>query len=129
MWSDKRLASLMRPKRPLDQTILKENRALVRSIERRAFLRSGVSLGALTMLTGCDITNRNAVQAVLSRMSEWNDRVQAYLFSPNLLAPEFPASKVLKPPRFNAYIGRDGIPDVDGEAWRLELGGLISDKR
>src|SRR5262245_31912656 len=101
MWNDKRLPSTMRPERPIDQNILKENRALIHSIERRALLRGGVSLGALTMLTGCDITNRNAVQSVLSLMSQWNDRVQAYLFSPNLLAPEFPASKVLKPPRFN----------------------------
>lgn len=121
--------STFRPARPVDQTILKENRKLVEKIERRGFLRGGLSLGALTMLTGCDISNRDSVQRVLWAMSEWNDRVQAFLFSPTRLAPEYPASMVQKPPRFNAYIPRDKVPHVDGSAWRLELAGLIKDKR
>ena len=121
--------SMMRSQRPIDRSILVENRALLRSIERRTLLRGGISLGALTMLTGCDITNKDAVQGVLSRMSLWNDRVQAFLFSPTRLAPEFPASAVLKPPRWNAFIPRDQVPDVDGATWRLELAGRITDKR
>ena len=118
-----------RPAMRVDQSSLDEHRDLVRSIERRALLRGTLSLGALTLLTGCDITNRDAVQGVLGRMSLWNDRVQAWLFSPTRLAPEFSASQVLKPPRWNAYVGRDRIPAVDGERWRVELAGLISDKR
>ena len=81
------------------------------------------------MLSGCDITNKDAVQAVLQRMSHWNDGVQQWLFSPTRLAPEWPAERVAQPPRFNAYVGRDQIPDVDGETWRLHLSGLIADKR
>jgi DMSO/TMAO reductase YedYZ molybdopterin-dependent catalytic subunit len=95
-----RLPSPMRPQRHVDQSVLAEHSDLVASIERRALLRGSLSLGALTMLTGCDITNRDSVQSVLSRMSLWN-----------------------------AYIGRDAIPEVDGERWRVELAGLISDKR
>lgn len=120
---------IVRPSRRIDQSILEENRTLLRSIERRTLLRGGISLGALTMLTGCDITNRDAVQGVLGRMSLWNDRVQAWLFSPTRLAPEFDAKWVRKPSRWNAYVGQDGIPQVDGETWKLELAGLISDKR
>jgi DMSO/TMAO reductase YedYZ molybdopterin-dependent catalytic subunit len=108
---------------------LRESRELVTTIERRAFLRKGLSLGALTVLTGCDVTDRDSVWSALSAMSHWNDRVQAFLFSPTRLAPEFAARDVLKPPRWNAYIGRDGIPDVDGSTWRLELAGLVADKR
>src|ERR1700674_4453758 len=95
--------SPFRPSKPVDQTILKENRALIERIERRAFLRGTLSLGALTMLTGCDVTNKDGVQSVLRAMSSWNDRVQAVLFSPTRLAREYPADKVMKPPRFNAY--------------------------
>ena len=124
-----RTPSRFRPAKAVDQTILKENRRLVETIERRAFLRGGLSLGALTMLTGCDVTNHDSVQRALWAMSAWNDRVQAYLFSPDQLAPEFPASRVARPPRFNAYIPRDKVPAVNGEAWRLELAGLIKDKR
>ncbi|MFZ4808793.1 MAG: molybdopterin-dependent oxidoreductase [Hyphomicrobiaceae bacterium] len=127
--SQKRLVSPMRPSVAVDQSLLHERRDLLRSIERRALLRGGLSLGALTLLTGCDITNRDSVQSVLSRMSLWNDRVQAFLFSPTRLAPEFAAADVLKPPRWNAYIGRESVPRVDGASWRLELGGRISDKR
>ena len=129
MSHEPRLPSPRRPDRAIDQSVFVEHRALVRSIERRTLLRGSLSLGALTMLTGCDITNRDEVQSVLSRMSSWNDRVQAFLFSPTRLAPEFAASQVLKPPRWNAYIGRDAVPEVDGEAWRLVLAGLIADKR
>lgn len=123
------LPSPMRPHKPIDQSLLDEHRSLVHGIERRALLRGTLSLGALTMLTGCDVTNRDSVQAVLSRMSRLNDGVQAFLFSPTRLAQEFPASQVIKPPRWNAYIGRDAIPDVNGETWRVELAGLIGDKR
>jgi DMSO/TMAO reductase YedYZ molybdopterin-dependent catalytic subunit len=129
MSTDTRMSSVMRPERPVDQSLLVEKRELVHSIERRALLRGGISLGALTLLTGCDITNRDAVQGVLGRMSQWNDRVQAWLFSPTQLAPEFAPHRVSKTPRWNAYIGQDAIPEVDGETWRLELAGLVADKR
>ena len=124
-----RARSVMRPEGGVDQTTVTENRARLRAIERRTLIRGGLSLGALTLLTGCDVTNRDSVQSVLGAMSQWNDRVQAWLFSPTRLAPEFDARYVRKPPRFNAYVGQDAIPEVDGQTWRLELGGRIGDKR
>lgn len=129
MTNGPRLQSVFRPARGIDQSPLEEHRKLVAGIERRTLLRGGVSLGALTMLTGCDITNRESVQSALMAVSHWNDRVQAFLFSPTRLAPEFSAADVQKPPRWNAYIGRDRVPKVDPEAWRLEFAGLVSDKR
>ena len=60
------------------------------TLARRRMMRGGLSLGALTLLTGCDLSNDDAVQRVLARFSEWNDRVQAALFSQNRLAPTFP---------------------------------------
>src|SRR5947209_5613367 len=95
--------SPLRPVTPVDQTILRENKKLVEGIERRAFLRGTLSLGALTMLTGCDVTNKDATQRVLRAMSAWNDRVQAALFSPTRLAREYPVSRVMRPPRWNAF--------------------------
>jgi DMSO/TMAO reductase YedYZ molybdopterin-dependent catalytic subunit len=81
------------------------------------------------MLTGCDISNRDSVRNTLLAISSWNDRVQQWPFNPRFRAPEYPASLVLKPPRFNAFIPRDQVPSIDGETWRLELSGLIADKR
>ena len=45
--------------------------------DRRGFLKAGLSLGALSLLTGCDLTDNEAAQRLLWNMSWWNDRVQA----------------------------------------------------
>jgi DMSO/TMAO reductase YedYZ molybdopterin-dependent catalytic subunit len=121
--------SANRPKGGADQTALAEHRKLIAGLERRAFLRGSVSLGALTLLTGCDISNDSALQSVLRAMSGWNDRVQAFLFDPNKLAPTYSDADVLHPPRFNAFYGIDEVKKVDGATWRLELAGAIEDKR
>jgi DMSO/TMAO reductase YedYZ molybdopterin-dependent catalytic subunit len=55
--------------------------------------------------------------------------VQALLFDPNKLAPTYPASMILKPPKFNAYYDVMDIKPVDGATWRLEVSGLVADKR
>jgi hypothetical protein len=95
--------SLNRPQGGVDQSQLIEHRKLIAGIERRAFLRGTVSLGALTLLTGCDISNESALQGVLRAMSGWNDRVQAFLFNPRRLARTYSDADVMMPPRFNAY--------------------------
>src|SRR5436305_14881947 len=121
--------SIFRPKAGLDQTALKEHKALVEDINRRGLLRGAVSLGALTMLTGCNVTHTDAVQSVLKRISQFNDRVQELMFRPNHLAPTFPESMVVKPPRFNAYYDIEDIVPVDAASWKLELAGKIENKK
>ena len=107
---------------------LEDHRGLVRAVERRGVLRGALSLGALTMLTGCDVDRPKAVEDALLRISDFNDWVQAKLFDPTKLAPTYPASMVLDPPRFNAYYDIMDVKRVDGAAWRLELSGLIDEK-
>jgi len=121
--------SIFRPKRGVDQSILQENRALIAEIDRRKILRGAVSLGALTMLTGCDVTSRDEVQSVLQAVSWFNDRVQELIFRPNHLVPTYTEAEVVKPPRFNAYYEIEEVKPVDGATWKLELAGLIEDKR
>jgi len=101
----------------------------IQNIERRLFLRQGLSLGALALLSGCELTDDEGVQKVLSAMSRWNDRAQAWLFSPDKLAPEYPESAITKPFPFNAYYGEDELRVVDGGNYRLELAGLIRDRK
>ena len=122
------MRSPFRPAVRPDAAILDDHKPLVRSLERRKLIRGGVSLGALTMLTGCDVGDSTAVGKALRAISSWNDGVQAALFDPNRLAPEYSASLVQKPPRFNAYFGIEDLKPVDGDAWRLELAGLVGDK-
>ncbi len=116
-----RAPSLFRPKQAIDQSVLEENRKLVAQIDRRRILRGTVSLGALTMLTGCNVTDRPAVQRMLQLVSEWNDGVQGLLFDPDRLAPTYSEAEVVKPPRFNAYYEIEEVKPVDAAGWRLEL--------
>jgi DMSO/TMAO reductase YedYZ molybdopterin-dependent catalytic subunit len=121
--------SIFRPEGGVDQSVLKEHKALIEEIDRRKILRGAVSLGALTMLTGCNVTHTDPVQSVLKRISQFNDKVQELLFRPNHLAPTFSESQVVKPPRFNAYYDIEDIAPVDVANWKLELAGKIKDKR
>jgi len=115
-----------KPKKP-DRALIAPS-AEIRRIERRLFLRQGLSLGAITLLAGCDITNAETVQRVLWRMSRWNDRVQAAIFDANKLALEYPESAITKPFPFNGFYPEAEAPRVDGATYKLELGGLIRDK-
>lgn len=101
----------------------------IENIERRFFLRQGLSLGALSLLSGCSVMNQAGVETVLRAMSSWNDRVQAWLFDPAKLAPEYPESAITRPFPFNAYYREDEAPEVNAEDYRLELAGLIRDQR
>ena len=123
------MRSPFRPAVQPDPAVLADHRKLIGSLERRGLIRGGLSLGALSMLTGCQLTSSKTVDAALRTMTDLTDDVQALLFNPAKLAPTYPASMVLKPPKFNAYYDVDQVRPVDGESWRLELGGLIADKR
>lgn len=124
-----RTPSPFRPQRAIDKAALKEGRALVTDFNRRGVLRGALTLGALTLLTGCDVSEEPSVQNALRSVSSWNDGSQAAIFRPDHLAPTFNPSQVVKPPRFNAYYDIQDVKPVDGSAWKLELAGLIKDKR
>jgi DMSO/TMAO reductase YedYZ molybdopterin-dependent catalytic subunit len=102
---------------------------LIHRIERRLFLKQTLSLGALAMLSGCEVTDTDGVQRVLGAMSRWNDRVQQWLFDPAKLAPEYPESAITRPFPFNGFYPASQAPAVDAAAYRLELGGLIRERR
>jgi DMSO/TMAO reductase YedYZ molybdopterin-dependent catalytic subunit len=106
------------------------SKADVTSLERRLFLRNGLGLGALTLLTGCDVvTNTGPVDRFLRMISGFNDGVQAALFNPHKLAPTYPESLVPAQFRFNAQYGIDRIPTINPATWRLEVSGLVAVKR
>ncbi len=113
----------------MDKTFAPHRSPLVANLERRLFLKRGLSLGALAMLTGCEITDQDGVQRVLMAMSRWNDGAQQWLFNPNRLAPEFPESRITKPFPFNAYYSEDEVVEVDGDDYKLELAGMIREKK
>jgi DMSO/TMAO reductase YedYZ molybdopterin-dependent catalytic subunit len=99
------------------------------SSDRRRLLRGASSLGALTLLTGCDLSDSDVVQSLLEKFSAWNDRVQAALFSDSRLAPTFPEALAVKDFRYNAWYGPEKAPDLKAADYRLMLSGLVADKR
>jgi DMSO/TMAO reductase YedYZ molybdopterin-dependent catalytic subunit len=121
--------SIFRPRHGIDQSVLRENRRLVEAIDRRNVLRGTLSLGALTLLSGCNVTETDQMQTFLRAISSWNDRVQAFIFRPGHLAPTFSEQQVVKPPRFNAHYDIEEVMPVDPAGWKLELSGLVADKR
>ena len=101
----------------------------VSNLNRRMFLRNGLTLSTVTLLTGCDgLTNTSPVDGFLRAISRFNDGVQAALFSNTRLAPTFSESLVAPEFRFNAQYGLDDIPMINPATWRLQVSGLVSDK-
>jgi len=99
----------------------------LRRLQRRTFLRQGISLGGLALLTGCDLSTNTGVDAALRSILRFDDSVQAALFSGRRLAQTYPPSAVTRPFRFNAYYAQwqvRGIPD----SWRLEVAGSVSER-
>src|SRR2546423_15197470 len=92
---------------------------------RRVFLRNTASLGALVLLTGCDIVDGPSSERALRVVSQFNDWIQARLFNPNRLAETYPESAITRPFRFNAYYDESKAPDVEENSYKLATKGLI----
>jgi len=101
----------------------------IAKVERRLFLKRGLSLGALSLLAGCNITDQESVQRVLWAMSRWNDEVQHWLFNPQRLAPEYPESRITRPFPYNGYYPESEVREIDGATYKLELAGMIRERR
>lgn len=114
----------------VDQKLLvKDAMRLLPDPARRRFLIGGASLGALTLLTGCDVSDSASAETLLHRISKFNDAVQALIFNPHALAPTFPESAITRPFPFNGYYDVDDAPTLDGATWKFEVSGLVENKK
>jgi DMSO/TMAO reductase YedYZ molybdopterin-dependent catalytic subunit len=105
--------------------LIKDAAKLLPEPSRRLFLRGAASLGAVALLSGCDIVDEDSAETALRNISYFNDRVQAFLFHPDKLAPTYPESAITRPFPFNAYYSEDEAPEVDKDDYKLEIAGLV----
>src|SRR5437763_16421203 len=68
---------------------------------RRLFPRNTASLGALVLLTGCDIVDGPTSERALRGVSELKDWIQARLLNPRTPAATYPQNANTQPSRFN----------------------------
>src|SRR6202051_4968223 len=123
-----RLRSLLIP--GVDNKLLvRDATKLMPDLARRHFIAGGASFGALTLLTGCNVIDSSSAEEMLKKVSKFNDAVQALIFNPYALAPTFPESAITKPFPFNAYYELDDAPDINGKEWKLEVRGLVDNKK
>ena len=76
---------MARPRKPIPgvdaKLLIKDASLLMPDPARRAFLRGAASLGALTMLTGCDIVDGVSAENMLRKIATFNDGVQALILA------------------------------------------------
>src|SRR6202163_1106883 len=113
----------------VDPTLLiKDAAKLLPDPTRRLFLRGGASLGALTFLTGCAIIAGHT-SGCARRGPGFTDPRRAWLFNSNKLPPTYPESAITRPFPFNGYYSEDEAPEVDGKSYKLEVAGLVENKK
>jgi DMSO/TMAO reductase YedYZ molybdopterin-dependent catalytic subunit len=111
------------------ESILIDARRELTMPSRRLFGKRLLTLGGLSMLTGCSLTDDESVNRFLTAVSRLNDRAQAALFDPKLLAPTYTEAQLTRPVPFNAYYGIDDVPQVDGSDYKLTVSGLVTGQR
>ena len=110
-----------------EQLIIKDASKELGMPGRRLFGKRAVSLGALSMLSGCGLTNEDSVEKMLMSISRFNDGAQALLFDPTKLAQTYPESMITTPFPFNAFYAESAVPKID-EGYKLKLSGMIANK-
>ena len=108
--------------------VVKDAARLMSPMTRRAFLSGTGSIGALLLLTGCDVVDGTSAENLLKVVSRFNDDVQATLFNPQRLAPVYTEADIVRPFPFNAFYPAEDAPEVDAAHWQLMVGGLVVDK-
>lgn len=95
---------------------------------RRLFLKRAAGVGTLAAITGVAIVDGPSAEQALKSMSQFNDRVQAWLFDPKRMARTFTEDDITRPFPFNAFYEAKDAPEPDAD-YELAIGGLVETKR
>jgi hypothetical protein len=109
--------------------IIKAAKSELEDVTRRRFLSKSLTLGGLSLLTGCTLSDDFSIEAMLKKISRFNDKAQGALFSDTKLAPTYTDAEMTRPFPFNAFYGVDEAPEVDAEDYELEVTGMVSNTK
>jgi len=92
------------------------------------FGKKVLSLGAISMLSGCTLSDDDSIEKALMVMSRFNDRFQGWLFDPDKMAPTYSEEMITKPFPFNAYYEEHEIRPSPTN-FKLKVSGLVRGKK
>ena len=113
---------------PHEKEIIKDVYKGLASPSRRLFGKRALSLGAVSLLSGCTLTDDDSIEQALMSMSRFNDQAQAWLFDPSKMAPTYAESMITTPFPFNAFYGEDEIRPSP-ENYKLKVSGLVQQRK
>lgn len=93
---------------------------MAKVITRRKLLGE---IAAASLLAGCN--GPHPVALFLKRMMRFNERFEAFIFSPSRLAPESPEEDLTPEPAFPSYFIADTMP-FPPAGWTLKVGGMVA---
>ena len=87
--------------------------------------RNVLKLSPILLLAGCNTTPGGRTQSFLHSVQKFNDWVQAKVFDPTKLAPEYSDAQATPEDGFRVNGKDPGDPDVDLEHWSLAVDGMV----
>jgi len=87
--------------------------------------RDLLKFSPLVLLAACDLAPEGKTESFLHSVQSFNDWVQAKVFSPTKLAPEFSEAEMTPEEGFRVNGKDDDQPDIDLENWTLTIEGMV----
>ena len=88
--------------------------------------RQFIKLAPLLLIAGCDYSAGGRTESFLKGFQRVNDWVQAKVFNPDKLAPEYSDDKVTPEDGFRVNGYDTDEPEIDMGNWKLTIEGLVS---
>src|ERR1035437_5635225 len=97
--------------------VVKEALRRLEQPSRRLFLQRSLTLGGLSLLTGCAIVDEDSVANARMNGARFKHKGQGWVLDSNQLAPPYPESMITRPFPFNASYGEDEVREVDAASY------------
>ncbi len=87
--------------------------------------RDLLKFSPLVLLAACDVAPEGRTASFLHSVQLFNDWVQAKVFSPSKLAPEFSDADLTPETGFRINGKDEDAPDIDLDTWALSIEGMV----